>query len=194
MARRLMKQEGLLCGGSSGFAMYGAIEYIKKHKIGKDKRVVVILPDNIRNYMTKHLNSDWMYERGYMSEKECASEYISDLVENTDWGQKLTVKDLPLHEALFVKDTITCQEAITLSKKYGFDQFPVKNVKGETIGVLTDKNLMTRLSKRQGELKDTIKKVIVRDIRQVSSSITLNELARVLQRNSFVLVDNKWFV
>jgi cystathionine beta-synthase len=75
MARRLMKEEGLLCGGSSGFAMYGAIEYIKKNKIGKDKRVVVILPDNIRNYMTKHLNADWMYEKGYMTEKECAENY-----------------------------------------------------------------------------------------------------------------------
>lgn len=72
MARRLMREEGLMCGGSSGTAMWGAIEYIKKQKIGKGKRVVVLLPDNIRNYMTKHLNSDWMYERGYMTEKECA--------------------------------------------------------------------------------------------------------------------------
>lgn len=29
MARRLMREEGLLCGGSSGTAMNGAIEYIK---------------------------------------------------------------------------------------------------------------------------------------------------------------------
>ena len=61
-----------MCGGSSGFAMYGALKWIKDNNIGKGKRVVVILPDNIRNYMTKHLNADWMYERGYMSEKECA--------------------------------------------------------------------------------------------------------------------------
>ena len=72
MARRLMKEEGLMCGGSSGFAMYGALKWIKDNNIGIGKRVVVILPDNIRNYMTKHLNADWMYERGYMSEKECA--------------------------------------------------------------------------------------------------------------------------
>jgi cystathionine beta-synthase len=68
MARRLMREEGLMCGGSSGTAMWGAIEYIKKHKIGQGKRCVVLLPDNIRNYMTKHLNDDWMYERGYINE------------------------------------------------------------------------------------------------------------------------------
>ena len=68
MARRLLREEGLMCGGSSGTAMYAAVEYIKKHKIGKGKRCVVILPDNIRNYMTKHLNADWMYEKGFISE------------------------------------------------------------------------------------------------------------------------------
>lgn len=58
-----------MCGGSSGTAMDAAINYIKEHKIGKGKRVVVLLPDNIRNYMTKHLNDDWMYERGYITEE-----------------------------------------------------------------------------------------------------------------------------
>lgn len=72
MARRLMKEEGLMCGGSSGQAMHAAIQFIKKNRIGKGKTVVVVAPDNIRNYMTKHLNADWMYERNYITEKECA--------------------------------------------------------------------------------------------------------------------------
>ena len=68
MARRLMREEGLMCGGSSGTAFWAAVKYIKEQKIGKGKRVVVLLPDNIRNYMTKHLNDDWMYEQGYITE------------------------------------------------------------------------------------------------------------------------------
>lgn len=69
MARRLIREEGIMCGGSSGTAMWAACDYIKKHNIGKGKRVVVLLPDNIRNYMTKHLNNDWMYEHGYITEE-----------------------------------------------------------------------------------------------------------------------------
>jgi cystathionine beta-synthase len=69
MARRLMREEGFMCGGSSGTAMWAAVKYIKENKIGKDKTVVVVLPDNIRNYMTKHLNNDWMYEHGYITEE-----------------------------------------------------------------------------------------------------------------------------
>ena len=86
MARRLMREEGFMCGGSSGTAMWAAVKYIKENKIGKDKTVVVVCPDNIRNYMTKHLNNDWMYERGYITEQECARMALPELVDNLDWG------------------------------------------------------------------------------------------------------------
>ena len=87
MARRLMREEGLMCGGSSGTAMWAAVKYIKENNIGKGKRCVVLCPDNIRNYMTKHLNDDWMYERGYITEEQCAKNAVSDLVPSRDWGQ-----------------------------------------------------------------------------------------------------------
>lgn len=121
MARRLMREEGLMCGGSSGQAMDAAIKFIQKNKIGKGKRVVVVLPDNIRNYMTKHLNSDWMYERNYITEKECMDLNSTDLVPNTDWGQNLTVKDLELKEAMFVDVKTTYAEAVKLAKQHAYD-------------------------------------------------------------------------
>ena len=59
MARRILKEEGLLCGGSSGAALYCAIQYALEHGFTEKDRCVVILPDSIRNYMTKHLSKDW---------------------------------------------------------------------------------------------------------------------------------------
>lgn len=194
MARRIMKEEGLMVGGSAGQALHGAISFIKKHKIGKGKRVVVVFPDNIRNYMTKHLNPDWMYEKGYITEKECADLYTTDLVPNLDWGQNFTVGDLDLNEAQFVQDDLSCGDAIKLMKKTGFDQFPVKNKDGEIIGMLTDKNLLSRVSKQQCTLSDPIQIAVVRDFRHVSKTTTLNEIARVLFRNGFVLVEKKYFL
>jgi len=58
MARRLIKEEGLLCGGSSGAAMVAAIPLAKELK--SNQRCLVILPDSVRNYMTKFLNDNWM--------------------------------------------------------------------------------------------------------------------------------------
>jgi cystathionine beta-synthase len=85
-ARRLIKEEGFLCGGSSGTAMAGAMKYIKDNNIGEGKRCVIVCPDNIRNYITKFINNDWMYEHGLMTESECMEANIPKLVPNNVWG------------------------------------------------------------------------------------------------------------
>jgi len=64
MARRLIREEGLLCGGSSGANMWAAMQAAKDLKAGQ--RCVVILPDGVRNYMSKFLNDNWMAERNFI--------------------------------------------------------------------------------------------------------------------------------
>lgn len=194
MARRLMKEEGLMCGGSSGQAMWGALEYIKKNKIGKGKTVVVVLADGIRNYMTKHLSADWMYERGYINEDDCTEAYADNLIPCQDWGQDLKVKDLKLKEVQFMNVTDTCEHALAKMRETGFEQFPVKDDKGVTYGIITEKNLLMRLYKRHVQLKDSIKRVVVRELRTVSMEMSLKELSRVLIRTNFAVVDDKYCV
>lgn len=63
MSRRLIKEEGLLCGGSCGSAMVATMEAASSLKSGQN--VLVILPDSIRNYMTKFPNDDWMKKHGF---------------------------------------------------------------------------------------------------------------------------------
>ena len=63
MARRLIKEEGLLCGGSCGATMVAALRAASKLKNGQN--CLVILADGIRNYMTKFPNDSWMEENGF---------------------------------------------------------------------------------------------------------------------------------
>lgn len=58
MARRLIREEGLLCGGSSGSAVWAAMQVVNTLKAGQN--CVVILPDSIRNYLTKFVDDKWM--------------------------------------------------------------------------------------------------------------------------------------
>ena len=68
MARRLIREEGLLVGGSSGAAVWGTLEAIKKYP--QVKKALVILPDSIRNYLSKFVSDDWMREHGFLDEAE----------------------------------------------------------------------------------------------------------------------------
>jgi len=63
MARKLILEEGLLIGGSSGSVVWGAIEAARD--LSADKNVLVILPDSIRNYLSKFVSDEWMTTNGF---------------------------------------------------------------------------------------------------------------------------------
>ncbi len=67
LALRLIREEGLLVGGSSGSVLYGALEIAKQCKGGE--RIVIILADSVRNYLSKFLSPQWMLEQGMVEEE-----------------------------------------------------------------------------------------------------------------------------
>src|SRR5262249_54816526 len=60
MTRRLVREEGLFCGGSSGTAVCAAVKVART--LARGKTVVVILPDSGSRYLSKIFNDDWMRE------------------------------------------------------------------------------------------------------------------------------------
>ncbi|RDI46550.1 pyridoxal-phosphate dependent enzyme [Aquicella lusitana] len=67
-ARRLIREEGLLIGGSSGTAVWAALQAAKQLK--KGQKCLVLLPDSIRNYLSKFVDDHWMQEHGLLAENE----------------------------------------------------------------------------------------------------------------------------
>ena len=69
MARRLVREEGLLVGGSCGACLSGALQALKgqfKEFNMPGKRCVVVFPDSVRNYMSKFISDAWMLEEGFV--------------------------------------------------------------------------------------------------------------------------------
>ena len=116
------------------------------------------------------------------------------MVDNKDWGQEYTVRDLELHEAVFLSSEMTVKEAIAAMHSKSFDQFPVKNAEGVIIGCVTSTLLTTRLIKRKCSLDDKLEKNVNKEYRNVSLGTTLNELSRIFTRHNFAFVDNQFVV
>jgi cystathionine beta-synthase len=53
-----------LAGGSSGSALYAALEHARD--LDDSKTLVVILPDAGAKYVTKMYNDEWMREKGFL--------------------------------------------------------------------------------------------------------------------------------
>ena len=65
-ARQLIEQEGLLIGGSSGTAMYAALQVAQELK--SNQKCLIILPDSIRNYLSKFVDDEWMIKNNFKKE------------------------------------------------------------------------------------------------------------------------------
>lgn len=65
LARRLIREEGLLVGGSSGSAVWAALQAATTLKSGQ--KCLVILPDSIRNYLTKFADDNWLKTHDFIS-------------------------------------------------------------------------------------------------------------------------------
>lgn len=111
MMRRLIRDEGLLCGGSCGAAVSCALEAAKTLK--KGQRCVVILPDSVRNYMTKALSDEWMIDHGFVD-----NDVIKKPTYRTWWAGR-RVCDIPMATPLTITSEVTCKDAIALLKDEG---------------------------------------------------------------------------
>jgi len=70
MARKIIKEEGILCGGSSGSNVLAAVNFIKRNGINNGERFVIILPDCVRYYFDKFINDQYMVDKKLFHWKE----------------------------------------------------------------------------------------------------------------------------
>uniref|UniRef100_A0A667WS46 Cystathionine beta-synthase n=1 Tax=Myripristis murdjan TaxID=586833 RepID=A0A667WS46_9TELE len=178
MSRMLIREEGLLCGGSSGTAMAAAVRVAKDLKEGQ--RCVVILPDSIRNYMSKFLSDKWMVQKGFLREE--------DIMVTKPWWWNLKLQGLNLSAPLTVLPTVTCQNTIKILKEKGFDQAPVVDEAGLILGMVTLGNMLASVLAGKVKLSDPVSKVLYKQFKQIRLTDNLGKLSRILETDHFALV------
>ncbi|KAL6081572.1 hypothetical protein STEG23_005231 [Scotinomys teguina] len=177
-ARMLIAQEGLLCGGSSGSAMAVAVKAAQELQEGQ--RCVVILPDSVRNYMSKFLSDKWMLQKGFMKEELSAKK--------KPWWWHLRVQELSLSAPLTVLPTVTCEHTITILREKGFDQAPVVDESGAILGMVTLGNMLSSLLAGKVQPSDEVCKVLYKQFKPIHLTDTLGMLSHILEMDHFALV------
>ena len=191
MARRMIREEGILCGGSSGTAMAAAVEAAKE--LGPGKRCVVLLPDSVRNYMTKFLNDGWMQENGFTDQTMVTEQETKHL----QWGGA-TVGSLHLKAAVTVTNTSRCREAILLMERNGFDQLPVVSSKnGRLVGLVTLGNLLSRIAAGRVQVDGQVQDVMFKfqkvgtHFTEITDETLLEDLTGFFEKNSAGVVTER---
>lgn len=179
MARRMIREEGLMCGGSCGTAMAAAIEAAKD--LREDQTCVVILPDSTRNYMTKFLSDDWLYDRGFVENAERP-------LKNKSWWSDKLVSDLPLQPPCTITPSVTNKEAVDILRKQGFDTLPVVSDDGDILGVVSEGNLIAQITRDQVSAGDNVDKAMYRQFKTIKPDDSLAQLSQIFDKDHFALV------
>ncbi len=130
MTRRVVREEGIFCGGSSGAAVAGALKWIRLND-AEGKNVLILLPDSGSRYLSKIFNDAWMREGGFL-EPEVGFGSVRDLVHARGDRELIAVEP---------SDRVTA--VVGTMKLHGISQVPVVE-NGRLRGILTDTSLLER--------------------------------------------------
>ncbi|RMX64291.1 hypothetical protein KXD40_009284 [Peronospora effusa] len=190
MSRRLIREEGLLCGGSCGSAMAAAVRAAATLKTGQ--RCVVILADSTRNYMTKFINDEWMFKNKFVENTVHTRENYSKYRKETGtWWSEQRVSVLELPHPSTVPPILSCAAAIETMEYHGYDQLPVVAENGIVQGVVTIGNLLSMLSSGRVMRTDPVGAVTFGNFSRVTHESSLAELATIFDKDYFAVVTSK---
>lgn len=126
--RRLVKEEGIFCGGSSGSAVAAAIRHARG--LPAERLVVVILPDSGSRYLSKVFDDKWMRENGFL-ETKWSEITVGDVLARKSFRKLITAN---LNNGVI--------DVIALMKSHDISQVPVLDPQGSLAGLVTEVDLL----------------------------------------------------
>jgi len=180
-ARRLAREEGLLVGGSSGSTVAGALVYASE--LGPESRVLTILPDSGRSYLSKFLDDNWMLEHGFL-ERSAPTPSVRELL-YAKQGETPAFVTISAHQKV--------AEAINVMERYSISQLPVVrdgdvSSLADVIGSLQDRALLDRVFKNADALHEDVASAMQGPLATVEADATVDEIVTALTGGSNAVV------
>jgi len=184
IARRLAREEGLLVGGSGGTTVWAALEIAKR--FGPEAKILTMIPDSGRSYMSKFYDDNWMLEHGF-AERRLPAPTVSELLRS----KRLEEIDVPALITIAAHQKVG--EAIDVMQRYSISQLPVVRdgdvqSLADVIGSLQDRDLLDRVFKNPDALHEDVATAMQPPLAAVESDVTLDEVFATLTGRTNALV------
>ena len=178
MARRLVREEGIFAGGSSGSAVAGLLKSKIVHGLKPDQIAVVILPDTGNRYLSKLFDDNWMRENGYLPASR-SEDTVAALIDFSSKGPVITATS---------GERITA--VVEKMKAYEISQLPVVDDTGRLIGIVSEVDLLDHLL-HAGHIHDpeeTISGIINPSVVTVEPGSSIELLLSVFDRGKVAVI------
>jgi len=182
-ARRVTREEGIFVGGSTGTAVWAALEVGKS--LGPTDVVVVLAPDSGRGYLTKLYDDAWMADHGFVRAHGATAEAVL--------AAKEAARDGRIPSLVHVHPDETVRTAIAILDEYGVSQVPVVKAEpplalAEVVGSVTDRLLLERTLGHPEAFDEPVGAVMDPPLVTVGLGETAEYVAERLQASPAVLV------
>jgi cystathionine beta-synthase len=183
-ARRLAREEGILAGGSGGTSVWAALEVAKR--LGAGKRILTMIPDSGRNYLSKFYDDNWMLDHGFLERRAPVP-----TVEQVLSSKRTEEPDVP--DLVTIGSRQKVGEAIDLMQRYSISQLPVirdgeVESLADVIGSLHDRDLLDRVFKNADALHEDVAAAMQPPLAAIDATDRLDEVFSTLSGRTNAVV------
>jgi cystathionine beta-synthase len=179
-ARAITRQEGILVGGSSGTAMFAALD-VARELDDPDATIVVLLPDSGRQYMSKLYSETWMLQHGMLERPDVVR------VEEV-----LSAKSGEIPPLITVNAHDKVRQAVERLQEHGISQAPVVREESidvsQFVGSIRDRELLERVFRDPDALQSDVAEVMAGPIPMVEWDAPVEVAFGELERSPAVVV------
>jgi cystathionine beta-synthase len=175
-ARRLAREEGILAGGSGGTTVWAAQQVAGR--LGPDARVLTMIPDSGRSYLSKFYDDNWLLEHGFV-ERRVAAPTVGEVLRSKldEPGEVPRLVTIAAHQKV--------GEAIDVMQRYSISQLPVvrdgtTDSLADVIGSLQDRDLLERVFRNPDALHEDVAVAMQPPLAAVDEESSLDEVLPTL--------------
>ncbi len=180
-ARRLAREEGIFCGGSTGTAVFGALQVARE--LGPGKVLVCILCDSGDRYLSKCFDDGWMKDMGYLG----LEERLGTVREVLAFKNRL-IEFSPVE---FARRDETLAGVARRMNELGISQMPLERVNGGPLLMVHEVDLLQCLVTEQCTPADSVMRAAKPLAGQVAVDAPLARVQKVFDDNNIaVVIDN----